>query len=357
MPPFDTVSPTTELLATWFCERMQERLPAAEIRSATVWRDRTAARPTSPADARLILASPPSFSPLPRARRLSRSRASRWPSSQWRPPRSGLQLGSFAELSLRITPLADLAPGVVPQVFLHLVDEPGSVLRTFDHTLPGEFRHGREIAYRVRIHQSAIAEPLAAGRLHADGGLYDGAGGRFRLRSASPEVARLEYAVGHRARARAVAGDARRALLPELAAGRAGQDRQIVARRPLAGAGPGTLQIGPLQGPGEILLRVGLPAAGSGRLESLAADTTPKIRLHSSCGDFSAELSGEAGADGSGVELLIPVPATAGPAECDLRIEPNFWCAAATRPRRGRSASRCSPGGPARRTKRNAPDE
>ena len=37
VPPFDTLSPTTELLATWFCERMQERLPAAEIRSATVW--------------------------------------------------------------------------------------------------------------------------------------------------------------------------------------------------------------------------------------------------------------------------------------------------------------------------------
>ena len=37
VPPFDTLSPTTELIATWFCERMQELLPGAEIRSATVW--------------------------------------------------------------------------------------------------------------------------------------------------------------------------------------------------------------------------------------------------------------------------------------------------------------------------------
>jgi len=35
--PFDKVSPTTELLATWFCERMRERLPGARVRSATVW--------------------------------------------------------------------------------------------------------------------------------------------------------------------------------------------------------------------------------------------------------------------------------------------------------------------------------
>jgi len=37
VPPFDTVSPTTELLATWFCERMRECLPEARVRSATVW--------------------------------------------------------------------------------------------------------------------------------------------------------------------------------------------------------------------------------------------------------------------------------------------------------------------------------
>lgn len=37
VPPFDTLSPTTEHLATWFCDRMRERLPGARVRSATVW--------------------------------------------------------------------------------------------------------------------------------------------------------------------------------------------------------------------------------------------------------------------------------------------------------------------------------
>lgn len=37
VPPFDHLSPTTERLAAWFCERMRERLPAAHVRSATVW--------------------------------------------------------------------------------------------------------------------------------------------------------------------------------------------------------------------------------------------------------------------------------------------------------------------------------
>jgi hypothetical protein len=240
------------------------------------------------------------------------------------PTEIGLPFGSFVEVSLRITALADLPPGVAPRVFLHLVDEPGSVLRTFDHPLPGELRRGRELAYNVRIYQSAIAEPLAPGLYTLTAGLHDGAGGRFRLRSASPEVAKLEYAVATvRVPEPATSAPSVR-FSPSWLPVEPGRDRQIVARRPLAGAGPGTLQVGPLRGPAEILLRVGLPVPGGGRLERLVADTTPKIRLHSSCGDFSAELSAETGADGGGTEILIPVPPTAGPVDCDLRIEPNF---------------------------------
>jgi len=235
-----------------------------------------------------------------------------------------LQVGSFAELAMVVRPLAELQPGVVPKVFLHLVDEPGSVLLTFDHSLPGEFRPGREIAYKVRLYQSALADPLAPGLYTLSAGLHDGEGGRFRLRSASPEISRLEYAV-----AKVRVPEPSPALpgvrfSPSWLPVEAGRDRQILARRPLAGAGPGTFQIGPLQGPGEILLRLGLQVAGNGRIERLSEETTPKIRLHSSCGDFQAELSGEAGPDGAGVEILIPVPATASPVDCDIELKPNF---------------------------------
>ncbi len=235
-----------------------------------------------------------------------------------------LELGSFVELGLRIVPLTDLDAGVVPQVFLHLVDEPGSVLRTFDHRLPGEFRTGKELAYPVRIHQSAVAEPLAPGRYTLTAGLHDGAGRRFPLRGTSVEIARLEYAVATVDVPESSPSVPGLRFSPSWLPVEPGRDRQIVARRPLAGAGPGTFQIGPLQGPGEILLRLGLPVAGSGRLELLSEEPSSKIRLRSSCGDFQAELSGEPGADGAGVELLIPVPATTSPIECDIRIEPNF---------------------------------
>lgn len=240
------------------------------------------------------------------------------------PAELDLQLGSFVELAVRIMPLADMASGAVPQVFLHLVDEPGSVLRTFDHPLPGEFRRGREIAYRVRVYQSAVAEPLAPGLYTLTAGLHDGAGGRFRVRGAYPEVARLEYAVARVRIPEPAPGAPAVRFSPSWLPVEPGRDRQIVTRRPLAGAGPGTFQIGPLQGPGEILLRLGLPVPGSGRLERLSAETTSKIRLSSSCGEFQAELPGEPGADGSGVETLIPVPVTTGPVECDVKIEPNF---------------------------------
>jgi hypothetical protein len=235
-----------------------------------------------------------------------------------------LQLGTFVELSLRIIPLVDLEPGVVPQVFLHLVDEPGSVLRTFDHALPAGFLPGREIAYRVRVHQSAVAEPLAPGVYTLTAGLHDGKGGRFRLRSASPEVARLEYPVASVRVPEPSPSLPGVRFSPSWLPVEPGRDRQIVARRPLAGAGPGTFQIGPLQGPGEILLRLGLPAGGSGRIERLSEETTSKIRLRSSCGDFQAELPGEPEPNGSGVEILIPVPTTPTPVDCDIRIEPNF---------------------------------
>jgi hypothetical protein len=235
-----------------------------------------------------------------------------------------LQLGAYVELALRIMPLADLAAGVEPRVFVHLIDEPGSVLRTFDHSLPAPFRSGQEIVYKVRIYQSAVAEPLAPGLYTLTAGLHDGSGGRFPLRTAAVEIAKLEYSVASVRVPEPLPSQPAVRFSPEWLPVEPGRDRQIVARRPLAGAGPGTFQIGPLQGPGEILLRLGLPVPGNGRLERLSAEPTSKIRLHSSCGDFQAELPGEPGADGSGAEILIPVPATAGAVQCDVRIEPNF---------------------------------
>lgn len=37
VPPFDTLSPTTEHLARWFCHEMQARIPDAGVAEVTVW--------------------------------------------------------------------------------------------------------------------------------------------------------------------------------------------------------------------------------------------------------------------------------------------------------------------------------
>ena len=51
VPPFDRLSPTTERLAAWFCDRMREQLPAATIRSATVWEGPNCSATYFPAEA------------------------------------------------------------------------------------------------------------------------------------------------------------------------------------------------------------------------------------------------------------------------------------------------------------------
>lgn len=35
--PFDTLAPTTENLATWFCAQLRERLPTAGVAEVTIW--------------------------------------------------------------------------------------------------------------------------------------------------------------------------------------------------------------------------------------------------------------------------------------------------------------------------------
>ncbi len=231
-----------------------------------------------------------------------------------------LQLGfpEFTEIEIRLTPESELPVGVEPRLFLHLLEEPGVVLRTFDHRLPGGWREGRELVYRHRLYQSALGEPLEPGTYLLSAGLYDESGRRYALRGAGEEVAKLEYAVAE------VAVPAPGEGMPAVRFSdlwrppEPGVDRQILGRRALSGGGAGILQIGPLKGPGEILLRVGFPEAGGGRLEIAEGGSVPKVHLRSTCGGHEAEISG------GGMETLVPVPPTAAPVACDIEFSPNF---------------------------------
>ncbi|MGE0641236.1 MAG: hypothetical protein AB7G12_01150 [Thermoanaerobaculia bacterium] len=231
-----------------------------------------------------------------------------------------LPFPGFTSLTYSLKPAEPLPAGARPQLFLHLLDEPGSVIRTFDQPLAEEWEVGREIRHTVRLAQSALAEPLEAGNYLLTAGLYDPDGDRFPLRTRAKAVARMEYQVAtvHVP----VAGGA----LPNVRFSEGwleatpGTDRQILVRRSLAGAGPATLQIGPLRGPGELLLRLApAPGVALARTELLGGSNQPRVHLRSSCGGVEAELSGELG-----VETVLEVPATETEVSCDIEIGANF---------------------------------
>lgn len=207
-----------------------------------------------------------------------------------------------------------------PIVFLHLLDEPGSVVRTFDHALPGAWEPGRTFDYTVRLLQSALAEPLPAGDYLLSLGIYSPDTGRYALRGAAEEVAKLEYGVADVRVPPPAAAGARARFSESWLPPEPGADRQILARRTLAGGGVGTVQFGPVAGPGRIYLRIDIPeeTRDAGRVELVAGAGQAKVKVSSSCGGESVEIAGAGGFD---VELAVP---PGEPAACEIAFEPNF---------------------------------
>jgi hypothetical protein len=230
-----------------------------------------------------------------------------------------LPFPGFEPVRIELTPTRELPPDAELQIFLHLLDEPGSVLRTFDLPVPGGWTPGRTKEIEARLYQSALADPLESGTYLLTAGLYDRNSGRFGLDTEAVEVARLEYQIG------TVSVPPPGAELPGVRFSEGwlpavpGQDRQVLSRRGLDGKGPSTFQIGPLSPPGQLLLRLAPALVVVGRIELDGEESTAKVRLRSSCGGFEAELSGDAAS-----EALIDVPAAAGAVSCDVELAPNF---------------------------------
>ena len=65
-----------------------------------------------------------------------------------------LPYGSFVglDLSWRVREPLTRREGPL-HVFVHLIDEPGSVVRTFDYAWPGSWREGERLDSRVILHQ------------------------------------------------------------------------------------------------------------------------------------------------------------------------------------------------------------
>ncbi|MDX1630863.1 MAG: hypothetical protein R3234_03325, partial [Thermoanaerobaculia bacterium] len=111
-----------------------------------------------------------------------------------RPHRFELPHGAVVPVELLWT-MEDPLDGSAALVFAHLVDEDGTVRRTFDHTFPGSWKPGRDRSETVPIYHSAIGPALPSGEYELVVGLSDGEERRWPLRTEGPDVGRMEYAL------------------------------------------------------------------------------------------------------------------------------------------------------------------
>lgn len=190
-----------------------------------------------------------------------------------------------------------------PVVFVHLLDRDGqksTLLRTYDHALPGAWVAGQAQDEEIDVYQSALADPLPPGRYVLSLGLYDDSWGYRWPLETGPEVARREY----NAASVEVSGPDPSAPKFSFTGGwlptEAVPTRQVLAHRCLAG--PATLSVEEIRAPGVLRLQWTNPSG---------------LALATTC---------ETGRDGKlppgrpwvGVRL----PAGPGGGRCEIRVEP-----------------------------------
>lgn len=82
--------------------------------------------------------------------------------------------GECTPVTLRWLPTAQLERREGnPTVFVHLLDGPHNLVRTFDHPLSFPWHVGTGVSYEIDICDSALASPLPPGMYNLKVGLYD----------------------------------------------------------------------------------------------------------------------------------------------------------------------------------------
>jgi hypothetical protein len=238
-----------------------------------------------------------------------------------------LGLPYLRRLHFHWQPTAPLGQAAAPVVFVHLLDGRGKVLRTFDHAFPGDWVEGVPASYDVKVYQSALAPPLAAGRYRLTAGLYGAHGMRWPL-DAGPRVARDEYQVAE-VEAPPPGPGPRFGYSGAWLPSEPGGDRQLLARRWLAGEG--AIEVRGLPGPGAVWLVLSIPD-GKGPGEQLVFDagaSIPSVLVHESCGGTESGLSGP-----GRHEVEVPLDGSAHGGACELLLKPNFTLLGHGQPKR-----------------------
>jgi hypothetical protein len=214
-------------------------------------------------------------------------------------------------------PAGATAGAEAPWVFVHLLDDSGAVVRTFDHQLPFPWRRGESRPAPLELWQSALAPPLPAGDYAITVGLYRPRDGRrWTLETEAPEAGAAEYRVAE-VRVLPPSSGIEVAFDGSWWPAQEGSDRQVMARRWLQRAG--AVEITGLSQ--AVLLELGLllPEAGDGeRLVLVDGAELSRLRISSPCAarEESLETPGH-----HRVELALEAPEEG---RCTVRLEPSF---------------------------------
>jgi hypothetical protein len=196
------------------------------------------------------------------------------------------------------------------------LDAQGTVLRTFDHPFPEPWKAGNPVSYEIKLYQSALAQPIAAGKYRLTVGLYGQEGTRWPLDGAGDKVGRHEYLAATVA-AGAKGSGPRFAFSPQWLPTEPGTDRQVVARRWLVGRG--AIRVSGVRKKGTVWLALYIPRPGPGdKLVYEPGATAPAAMVSSTCGV-------EANVSGQGVhDIELPIEPSAGGDTCRLAVRANF---------------------------------
>lgn len=219
-----------------------------------------------------------------------------------------------------------------PLVFVHLIDQPGSVLRTFDHPLPLPWRPGEPIEYELDLYQSALGPRIPPGTYQLTVGLYEPEGERWPLDGAGQEIAKREYAVATVEVPGAGGGGPAFSFSPAWLAPEPGRDVQVLGRRWLTAEG--SIQVSGATSPGAVRLVLSIPAAdgSAGRLTVEGGSNVPSVVLSSTCGGVETAVSGPGTHE---VEMPVEANEAAGTTgACEIRLRPNFHLVAEGSPER-----------------------
>lgn len=216
------------------------------------------------------------------------------------------------------TPAAPLGDGAAPTVFVHLLDDRDTVVRTFDHPYPQPWREGVPVEYDVKLYQSALGDPLPAGTYRLTVGLYNQEGERWALEGLGKDLGRNEYVASE---VQVPAGNTgpRFAFSKNWLPKEPGGDRQILGRRWMAERS--AIRVQEMSGPGTVWMVLRIPEVSGGEKLVLQGDSKiPSLLIGGSCGTVETNISGPGYHE---LELALnPPPRPAG--FCRILLTPSF---------------------------------